>query len=269
MSYRPKLIALDMDGTLLNSKSKLTPRTKDVLQRAVRSGIKIMIATGRMYPSALPIIREIGTEFPCVFYNGAVVRRPASGEKLYELGIGKELTSEVMDFYIERNWYIQVYHEDNLYVVDENDPRAKFYESISGISPIALGNDFRNFRTDSTKLLGIAGQGEDFAGMAQATKERFADRLYTATSWGAFVEMVNPSVNKAKGIEIAAGSEGISKEDVMAVGDAANDKEMVEWAGVGVAMGNATDALKTSADEIAGTNDEDGVAALVERYLDR
>ena len=268
MSRRPKLIALDMDGTLLNSKSEMTPRTKSVLQRAIKSGIKVMIATGRMYPSALPFIREIGTDFPCVFYNGAVVRRPNSGEKLYELGIGKELTAEVMNFYKERGWYLQIYHEDNLYVLDGEDTRAKFYEKISGIHPVSLGENFWNMSVDSTKLLGISGKNEDFENMANETKERFSSRLYTAASWGAFIEMVHPNVNKAKGIEIAAKSAGIARDDIMAIGDAANDKEMIEWAGVGVAMGNAAEELKTFADEVTGTNDEDGAAALVERYLD-
>ena len=267
MSCKPKLIALDLDGTLIDSRGSVSLRTKTALQKAMAEGIKVIIATGRMYPSALPIIKEIGIKNPCVFYNGAVVRNPLDNEIIYERGLGEDLTAEVLAFYHSMGWYIQVYSDDRLYVQDSGDPKAKFYENIAKIEALPLGERFWQYRTDATKLLGISQDKETFFEMARRTKEHFAERLYCATSWGAFVEMVHPQVNKARGLEIAARHAGAKQCDVLAIGDSANDKEMLEWAGWGVAMGNASYEVQTAADEIAPTNDEEGVAFIVERYL--
>lgn len=267
--FTPGLIALDMDGTILNSSSELSSRTRNALRAAISCGIHVAVATGRMYPSALPVIKEIGISTPSIFYNGAVVRDPVSGEILLERGLGKELTAEILSFYREKDWYIQIYSDDKLYVKDNHDPRSRFYENISKILPVSLGEDFWNFSVNSTKLLGIALDDRTMALMAEKTKSRFNDRIYMATSWEAFVEIVHPEVNKAKGLALVAEKLGVDTKNVLAIGDGTNDTEMIKWAGHGVAMGNAPDIVKAAADEIAPDNDGDGAAIIVERYLGR
>jgi len=267
--FKPRLIAVDMDGTILNSSSELSTRTKNALRSAIACGVPVVVATGRMYPSALPVIKEIGINAPCIFYNGAVVREPVSGEILLEKGLGKELTAEVVSFYREEGWYIQIYSDDRLYVKDSYDPRSRFYEAISKIRPVSLGEGFWDFNVDSTKLLGIALDEITMAQMAEKTKLRFEGRVYLATSWGAFVEITHPEVNKAKGLAIVAEKLGIDPKDVLAIGDGVNDKEMIRWAGFGVAMGNAPDTVKAAADETTSDNDSDGAAVIIERYLCR
>ena len=234
---KPGLIALDMDGTILSSSGELTSRTKNAIRAAAICGIPVVIATGRMYPSALPILREINITAPCVFYNG------------------------------EEGWYIQIYCDDRLYVKDSSDPRSRFYESISKITPVSLGDKFWDFDVDSTKLLGIALDEENFVLMSEKTRSRFGNRVYTATSWGSFVEITHPDVNKAKGLAIIAEKLGIDRKDILAIGDGVNDIEMIAWAGHGVAMGNASDSVKDAADEITADNDNDGAAAVIERLI--
>ena len=267
MSFRPKLIALDVDGTLLDGESRLTARTKKALREALRQGIHVSLATGRMYPSALPLIQEIGSESPCVFYNGAVVRRPGAAKAIYRREIGAELTSEIVNFYREHGWYIQMYENDRLVVEDRFSEECRFYENIAKIEAVSKGACFWNQNCASTKLLGISLDGAYFKEMYRLTKERFDGRLYIATSWHAFVEMVHPIVNKAHGLAIAAEAANVAREDVLAFGDGSNDKEMLAWAGLGVAMSNGADATKAAADEIAPSNDEDGAAQVIERYL--
>lgn len=267
--FYPKLIAVDMDGTILNSSSELSTRTRNALRSAISLGIPVVVATGRMYPSALPVIKEIGISMPCIFYNGAIVRDPVSEEILLERGLGIELTAEVVSFYRKEGWYIQIYSDDRLYVIDRSDPRSRFYETISKIPPVSLGEDFWNFKVDSTKLLGIALDEKNFALMAEKTKSHFDGRIYTATSWGAFVEITHPDVNKAKGLAIVAERLGVDSKDVLVIGDGVNDAEMIRWAGHGVAMGNAPPQVKAAADETAPGNDSDGAAIIVERYLCR
>lgn len=266
-TFRPRLIAVDMDGTILNSSSELSARTRNALRSAISSGITVVTATGRMYPSALPVIREVGIIAPCIFYNGAVVRDPLSGKTIHERGVGRELTAEVLSFYRQQGWYIQVYSDDRLYVTDSSDPRSRFYENISKIRPVSVGEKFWDLDVDSTKLLGIALEEDDFRLMAERTVSRFGGRIYTATSWGAFVEMTHPDVNKAKGLAIVAERLGIDRCDVLAIGDGFNDREMIGWAGYGVAMGNSPTDVRAAADETTLDNDSDGAAVIVERYL--
>jgi len=267
--FKPELIAVDMDGTLLNGSGAITERTISALKDAMSEGIKVVIATGRMYPSALPFILDIGTETPCIFYNGAIIRNPVTGVLVYDKPIGIELTSEVMDFYHKNGWYIQIYSNDKLYVFDNNDQRCRMYESIARIRAVPLGEKFWDFHVESTKLLGIAESRENFEKMELMTRAEFGSKLYTATSWGAFVEMAHPDVNKANGVSFVADKIGVNRENILAIGDSGNDREMIAWAGLGVAMGNAPDFVKAAADEIAPDNEHDGVAVIVEKYLRR
>ena len=166
---RPRLIAVDIDGTILNSSSELSARTRNALRSAISSGMIVVAATGRMYPSALPVIREIGIKHPSIFYNGAVVRDPLSGKTLLEKGVGRDLTAEILSFYRQQGWYIQIYSDDRLYVTDSGDPRSRFYENISKIPPVSFGEKFWDLDIDSTKLLGISLDEDVFRLMVDGT----------------------------------------------------------------------------------------------------
>lgn len=267
MSFVPKLIAIDIDGTMLNSENKLTSRTKDTIRKAVKQNFNVVVATGRMYTSALPIIKEAGIYLPSIFFDGALIRNPKTHETLHERGLGEELTAEILSFYRSNGWYIQAYFDDNLFVVDNNDPRCKQYESIAKVSAVSLGDDFWNFHVDSSKLLGIENDSIYFQNILNRTREAFGNRIYSAPSWGAFIEITHPNVNKANALSMVARKLGISQEEVLAIGDSYNDIEMLEWAGHGVAMGNAYNSIKAVADEIAADNNQDGAAQIIERYL--
>jgi len=265
--FRPKLIAVDFDGTALNEKYDLTPRTEAALKRAAGLGIPVVCATGLMYVSALPFLTRIGVDAPCVFFNGAQLRNPASGEIVYEKTLGAELTADILSFYRENGWYVQIYHEDKLLVEDDEDERCRYYEKISRVKAVPMGKSFWDFSGASIKMLGIAFESDVYRAMVDKTAEKFRGRIYSAKSWGAFIEMVHPLVNKAQGLARVAESLGVEQKDVIAFGDGANDKEMIEWAGVGVVMNNAPDSLKQYADIIAPGNDSDGVAVILERLL--
>lgn len=267
MLKRPKLIAVDLDGTLLNGKSELTVRNRDSLRRAIECGAHVSISTGRMYPSALPFVKALGTGSPCIFYNGALIREPQSGKTLYERGLGEELTSEIVDMYCGRGWYVQIYSDDTLYVMDDGDPRCKQYERISKMKAVPLGDNFCRFRADSAKLLGVASGREHREEMFSVTSSAFEGRVHVSTSWSTYVEMVHVEVNKARALERLANELGIAREDVMAIGDGGNDREMIKWAGIGVAMSGAAEATKAEADIIAPSNDSDGVAVVVDEFF--
>lgn len=267
--FKPKMIAFDIDGTILNDRGELTPRTLAALRRAMASGIKLVCATGRMYPSALPILRQIGVTSPSVILNGAQIRNPVTHEVIYEQTLGRDLTREMLGFYRDNGWYIQLYHDDRLLVADDGDERCKYYESISKVKAIPLGGDFWKFDGASAKMLGISFDPDIYKIMFNKTNAAFSGKIYSAASQGRFIEFVHPEVNKARSLARAAELSGISRGDVLAFGDGDNDREMLAWAGVGAAMGNARDGVREQADIVVPDNNNDGVAATIENFLDR
>lgn len=260
----PKLIALDMDGTMLSGENLLTDRTIKALRAAQDEGIKIMVATGRMYCSAMKHIRRIGLKGLSVFYNGALIRNTATGDTYYERTVGRELTAEIMYRFREENWYIQAYQDDKLLVVDRSDERCKYYERMCGVDAVAVGDALWSMDIDASKLLGICFDKAEYIRMCNTVNREFGKKVYYAPSWGSFIEMVHPTVNKAKSVERVSSYYGIPREEVMTLGDGGNDIEMIRWAGIGVAMGNAKEKVKEAADVIAPPASEDGAACIVE-----
>jgi HAD superfamily hydrolase (TIGR01484 family) len=114
-----KLIAVDMDDTLLDNSIQISPRTREVLQKSVAQGVKVTIATGRMYCSALPFARQLGLNVPLITYNGALIKNSLSGEILLHHPVDSNLALEVLAFFKAHDWYIQSYVDDVLYV-DKN-----------------------------------------------------------------------------------------------------------------------------------------------------
>lgn len=268
-NFHPKLIAFDIDGTVLNEEGKLSLRTEAALKNAIAAGVKVVSATGRMFPSARPILRQIGITAPCVVYNGAQVRDPVSEAIVFELALDSELTSSVLSFFHKNNWYAQVYHDDKLLVEDDGDERCRYYEMVAQVKAVPLGKRFWDFNGPSVKILGIAFESEVYETMLKKTAEEFGDRLYTAESRDAFIEMVHRDVNKARSLARVAAGLGIEQKDVLAFGDGVNDREMLSWAGVGIAMDNAPSRVKACADMTAPDNDNDGVAVIIEKLLQR
>ncbi len=264
---KPKLIATDLDGTLINSRSELTERTLAALREAKQQGIKVILATGRMCCCASVFAKQIGITDPCVFYNGAMIVNPATDEIYFRQGITAELTARVLAYYRKKGWYLQKYVDDRLYVVDSSDERTQFYVAVTKADAISLGEKFWTESTAVTKLLACSKKGESCTPMLEETRRFFGSELYVVSSWERIVEMGNPNVNKARSVARAAEILGIKREEVVCFGDSSNDNEMLRWAGLGVAMGNAKEETKQAADAVTDTNDNDGLARFVENLL--
>ena len=265
---KPRLLAIDIDGTLLSSKGELTDRTIQALKNAKKAGIFCILATGRMSCSGLVFAKQLGFSAPCVFYNGAVIMNPKTQEIYFKQEIEASLVARVCDFFRENGWYLQKYVADRLCVVDASDERTQYYVSIAKVEPISMGERFWTEHKSSTKLLGCAKAGlEDFSEMLEKTQAKFGKELYVASSWKRFVELVNPGVNKAQAVAKVSEMLRLTRENVISFGDSTNDAEMLRWAGCGVAMGNASDTTKACADIVIDTNDNEGLAKYVEQLL--
>lgn len=259
-----KLIAVDLDDTLLDNTIAVSPRTREVIRQAIGQGVTVTVATGRMFCSAAQYARQLELDVPLITYNGAMIKSCLSEEVLYHQPIDNDLALQVLDLFREQGWHIQCYINDTLYVEELND-KARKYERLSGVKAYPLGDRLYSITDDPTKLLSIAAP-DDIQAIWRVVEERFPGKLYIAQSKPHYLEMAHPAVNKGQALAFLADRLKISQNEVMAVGDSINDLDMIEYAGWGVAMGNAHERVKALAQAVTLGNDEDGVAEAIIKY---
>lgn len=247
-----KLVALDLDETLLNKSRAVSPRAKAAIAAARADGVAVTVATGRMYVSAAPYARQLEIDLPIITYNGALIKNSISGDVLYHRPLEPQTAAEVLAVCRDRGWYVQSYIDDVLYVAERNS-HARYYEAIAGVKAVPMGGKLYSLPGAPTKLMVIA-EDERLPDIQAVLAEHFGDGIYLAKSQSRFLEITHPTVNKGRALAFLAESLGIGREQVMAIGDSANDIDMLSYAGWGVAMGNAAAAVKAVADAVTETD---------------
>lgn len=266
MTQRPiRLVAIDIDDTLLTDDLQIAPGTRKIIARAMDEGVFVTLATGRMFPSTRPIARELGMDGPLITYNGALIRT-TDGDTWWHKPVPRSLALEVLEYAEADGWTVQCYLDDKLYVT-RIDEGVRHYTDIANV-PAQAVKDMRALLTerDSTKLLGI-GDADETVRRVRELEQKFAGRLTITTSKPEYVEMLDAGVSKATALAEVARRLGIEREQIMAVGDSFNDLDMLRWAGVGVAMGNAAPEIQAMADHVVGSNEDDGVVEAFERFV--
>ncbi len=262
---RPKLVAFDLDGTLLRSDRTLSPRNKAAIAGLVARGVRVLICTGRPPRTAKAIAEELALVDLGVVYNGAAVYNFATDTALTRFDYPGEVAHRVLErmrrdypgvtcgLEASYGWFVDRARYDLL----RRGPYP--YET----EPDGVGDVADFIREDVTKLLFW------HADAAVETMHRSLDSLPVHGTWSmpGLLEVVGQGVNKCRALEWVASDLGLKAEEVAAFGDEDNDKEMLAWAGLGVAMANATANVKAHADWVTTSCDEDGVAEVVERWL--
>jgi len=261
-----KLIATDLDGTMLDSNGEITDRNLKTLREALARGVTVIICTGRMFRSAKRFADVLELKKPLICYNGAMMRR-SDGENLWHQPLDIGMTKSLLEICQKRGVYVHYCVDDVLYVRDENEKFTQDYIRTFGVPAETIGDDLYNPKSAPTKLLAITEGAKESRALARELNERFGDDLYVTRSISNFVEMMNPKANKAACLSKLAETMGIGMDEVMAIGDGENDLEMVTMAGIGVAMGNGVEKLRNAAKYIGPTNDENGVSWAVERFV--
>ena len=225
-----------------------------------------MLVTGRMFQSVRRYALEAGIEDPVVCYQGAVVAEPVSGRWLRHVPIPLELAREAIAAVNDEGFGLNCYVDDELYVA-EITPEARRYADFQNLELHPVGDLLEWLDRRPTKLV-VIGDPDALDGLKQKVLERFAGRLYIAKSLPYFLEFAAPDVTKAVGLAFLAEQLGFTRERTVAFGDGENDIELVDWAGYGVAVENAHDRVKEVADFVCPSVDEEGVAQVLEAYLD-
>lgn len=261
-----KLFVTDLDGTLLPSGAEVPRRNIEAAQRAVRAGVTVTIATGRMYRAALPVARALGVDVPIITYNGAVIKS-VSGKVYDENFLPPDVVGEVLSFCRARAWHVQLYVDDVLYFA-EHDAYAVAYEENQALRGETVGWDGLAAHAEHVaKLLVISDGAEQTAERVVALNEAFGGRVQAMRSNPAYTEVVVPGVAKASALRKLASMLSVPLDAVMAIGDSNNDLPMLQAAGHSVAMGNALPEVKAVCEFSVGTCEEGGFAEALERYV--
>lgn len=273
MTHEPiRLVAMDVDDTLLTEDLVIPQLVIDAVAKAQEAGVLVTLATGRMFASVRPFAEQLQLTMPLITYNGAFVCG-LDGTVFSHRFVPKETVVELAQFAQEEDVCLNLYVDDQMYVAEDGEP-VRYYANISKLEPNIVGDlvAFAEKLPDdsgSTKVLLVADANEIPVYM-ERLGPRFEGRVAMFRSKPRFVEMVAHGVSKGEALAELAAAHGIPISQVMAIGDSFNDLEMLEMAGIGVAMGNASDAVKRVADVVVASNREAGVAEAIYRYvLDR
>ena len=262
MTYR--LIALDLDGTLLRSDHTVSARSRRVLAQAMAAGIHVTLASGRSYTSMRQWVEDLGVVDPVISYQGAVVTDPRSGARAFQRLLAPELIEEVVRLARENALSLTIYCDDVIYVEDKRHSDA-FYDRWFGLPWRIMPDLTGALPSPPTKFI-LIGKGPELDAVQPIVEARFGARMQILRSHEHFLEGLALGTTKATALAWVAQALGVTRQETLACGDAGNDRAMVEWAGLGVAMANGSDEVKAVADLIAPSADEDGVAQIIERY---
>jgi hypothetical protein len=244
----------------------LRPRTQAALERTRASGAHVVVVTGRMFRAVRPYLEQAGLDDLVVCYQGAVVADPATGEFLLHVPIPLPEAREAMDAVLAAGLHLNCYVDDELYVA-EVTPEARRYADFQHLEIHAVGDLRVWLDHDPTKLVAV-GDPAALDALEKELKPRFAGRLFISKSLPFFLEFAHPDVSKASGLGFVAERLGFRPEETVACGDGENDRELLDWAGYGVAVANAHEDVLARADLVVPSVQEEGVAALLEAYLD-
>ena len=260
-----RLIAVDMDGTLLNSEHQVTERNKQAIIDVINAGKLFVISTGRPPHGVKFVMDMIDADLPFIMYNGALVMTSKSKQILHESVLAGELARQVVQFGIDNGTTIFVYARGSLHVTESN-PYVKDYMALIGITPIFVDDLAELAAQGVTKVL-FRDTPERIAELQNGIRPFCEGKLNYYTSQPTLLEFVDINTSKGAAMKKIGEHYNIAQSDMMAIGDSFNDVAMLKYAAFGVAMGNAPQEVKDAADAVTLTNDEDGVAEAIYRYM--
>ena len=268
-SFAPRVVVVDLDGTTIDYEQRLHPRVREAV-RSVAARMPVIVATGRMYRSALPWATELGVTTPLVCYQGAMVRDiprddGSPGTTIFEQPLGPAPSRHALHIAREQGWHFQAYQNDDLFC-EQDRPEAWLYSRVSGV-PFRLVPDLEPLlEHGSTKAALVI---EDLAEVDRASAlltGELAGSARVTRSNPEFVEILALDVSKAAACEIVCKRFGSSLAEAVAIGDAPNDVELLMAAGYSVAVSSSRPEVLAAADAVCAPPEQAGVADVLEAF---
>lgn len=275
MAYR--LLALDVDGTLLDPEGVLRPAVAQAVAAAQARGLRVTLCTGRRFRTALPIAQTLHLQEPLVVHNGALLKDPVSGTTLQQCYMPPEIYHQGLALLRQLSApmvYIDAFHQqvDILTgMLEEAHPYQREYLEKNR-DHCHIGMDIDMPPVHGVVMMSIMADAPSLHTLRVTAMAAFGKRarlniLANKSYQGSILEILHPHVSKWYTLQQFAQQEGIAPEEIIAVGDDHNDVEMLRHAGLGIAMGNAVDAAQEAADYVTGSNAEDGLAQAIDRFV--
>ena len=261
-----RAVAMDLDRTILADNLEFSPAVVRAVGRLGEAGIAAIVATGRMFASARPYALQLGVTAPVICYQGALVADPRTGEWLLHRPMDVALAHEVIEAVDAAGFHMNVYVDDELYVEELNE-EAITYATHARLEAHAVGDLLAWLDKPTTKIV-VVGDPQGLDGLQDELRARFDGRAFIAKSLPIFLELALPGVSKGSALEFVCDRLGIDPGAVVAFGDGANDVELLETAGLGVAVADADAALHPIAGWTVPSVDDDGVAGFLDALVD-
>ena len=260
-----KLIAVDVDGTLLDSSDRITEKTKDAIRLCKEMGVIFTISSGRPIQGVEKINKILDLDTPFITYNGAMVVMGKSKRILYEQKLSATNANSAIKLGEKWGPTIFVWTDNKLYSNDINE-RTKKYSELANIEPVFVKNLTEITGNGVSKVLWYD-EIENINSFLGQAGEYISDEINYHTSKPMFLEFVDKNASKAIAMEKIGEHYKITRDEMIAIGDGLNDLSMIEYAGLGIAMGNAHESVKSKAQYITLSNDEDGVAYAIKKFI--
>lgn len=268
-----KLIVTDMDGTLLSDHKEISEENKIALKKAKDSGISVAIATGRIYTSAKYYAKLLDLDTPIIACNGAIIREEKTGTTLYESVLSTDNSLKILDICNKHDIYYHFYNDGGFYCRELNHSSLTYYnwnksQPKENRLHIEIIDDPLESIKNANNILKFVIIDEDLEKLDNVMNElKDIEEIEVSKSWYNNIEIMNKGVSKGLAVKRLGDYLGVKKEEIITFGDNYNDLSMIEYAGMGVAMGNAEEPVKKKADFITYSNKENGVARALERIL--
>jgi len=275
MHYR--LLALDVDGTLLDPAGELRPTVRDAVIAVQQRGLRVVLCTGRRFRTARPLAQALQLDGPLVVHNGALVKDLASGQTLQQSYIAAEMYHPALALLRRLStpmMYVDAFHE-NVDILTESMERAHPFQREYLADQLAhchIVDDIASPLAHGVLMLSIMADGTNLQALRPVVEQTMGTRgrvhlLVNKNYQGYILEILQAGVSKWQALQQLAAQQSITPEEIIAVGDDHNDLDMIRYAGLGIAMGNAVDTVKAAADAITGSNAEDGLVQALERFV--
>ncbi len=271
MNVKPRILIVDIDGTLLNRQGVISPVDREAVTRASRSGIRVSLSPGRVVEASRRVLEHLGLDGYHVFFDGALVADPQTGEEVYAEPIDRKLLGDIVGFVGENGMTIELYSFTRYFIEQENWAAA-IRRNFFGIEP-TLANFDSVWREERIIKATLPVRSTDEKAKAELFRSHFDSRLNL--SWTRtpaypevdFINVINPAASKGKALEELASFLGIPLSETAAIGDGDNDVSLLSRAGLAIAMDSAPDKLKALADYVVPDVENNGVAVAIEQYL--
>lgn len=266
MTY--KCLVLDMDDTLVTDDNIITPKTKETLIKFQEDGYTLVLASGRPLQGMLKEAYELELDkfgSYLISFNGASITRMSDQEVIFKKHIELDDQNALLDYFKEKGLAALTYHEGKVMISEDND-YTHIEADLTGMPMEYSADFFANLDEPMLKFIGV-GHPDTVKPLEEDLGGKFGAHCNAITSKPFYLEVFHEDVSKGTTLHQLASILDIDMQDIVAVGDGNNDITMIEEAGIGVAVENATDRLKAVADDITQSNNDEGVVAVVEKYF--